>query len=284
MPHKESDLVKKTIMNRQKSLLIIVLTLLLFSCFSPRDKDEGFYSCFSEDWDLSIIPLIKPYFLSSCDHGKSWGLSADSIINYNTNNSIDEVTDFGISKNYFFGKDESKWFLFDTKSKLFAYYDTKEELFDCMNSFEIPITKMKSCTEYEKDCDSLGYCYWFPKQGEEYNDYLDLKPNDIINLTAYDDSIKGVGFLIDPGIKFHRNHIYFFKLNITGKSNDLLYFEINRTSHIPIKKDTIIPVFINTKTFDIALYTPLSVAQKKGISEKKRIHIQKQITIFPILK
>lgn len=268
-------------MNRLKCFFIIVLMLQLSSCFSPRDKDKGFYNCFSEDWDLSIIPLIKPYFLGSSDRGKNWILGSDSMINYNTKNGsgIGGVIEFGISKNYFFGKDESNWFLFDTKSKLYAYYGSKEDLFECMNSFKIPITEIKSCTDYKKDCDSLGRCYWFPQEGEEYNDYLNLKPNDIIYLTAYNDSGKGIGFSIDSIIKFHSNHIYFFKLIINDKNNDLLYFGINGTSYILIKKDAIIPVFINTKTFDVTLYTPFPIAQKKGISEKNRIHIQKQITI-----
>ncbi len=270
-------------MSKFKNLLIYLSTCLFIigGCNLVSNNETSFYKTFSEDWDLDVIPLIEPFRLASIDRGESWVLDGDSIVFHSTENTIGmgRVKRFGISKNYFFGQNESDWFFFDTKTRLYEGYKTGNELINCLNSFNIPITPIKSCREYQDDISKNGRCYWFPPPGQKYNEKLELKPNDTIDLYAFGNDIKNAGFKAPASIKQQNNRIYFFKLNIDDKNNDLLYFGINWESFILIKDETIVPIFINSDNFDITLYTPFPVAQQKGIMEDNRIHIKRILEI-----
>ncbi len=272
---------------------LLLMAVALQACFNNNDKKmnsrnntnefnkKGFYTTFSKDWDLDIIPLIEPFRLESTDRGQSWYLVHDSLISYSTEHGkgIENVKRFGISKNYFFGKDENSWFFYDTKSSLYASYKSEEELIKCLNSFNIPVTIIKSCKEYQEDISKSGKCYWFPNQGQRYNEEHELNPKNIVNLNAFGDDITNAGFNSPSSIKKQSNNIYFFRLSIDNKENDLLYFGINWKSFILIRDGIIVPVFIDSDNFNITLYTPFPIAQKKGIAENKRIYIVKMITI-----
>ncbi len=258
----------------KRTLFVLTILLLISGCCSNSNRPKTFYDKFSEDWDLDIIPLIEPYRLESSNNGQTWILRADDGL------GIGNINEFGVSKTFIFGRDNNSWFLYDIKTNLYASYKTKEDLIKCLNFFNIPVTPIKSCSNYQDDMSKTGKCYWFPAAGQKYNDELELKPKYIVELTAFNNNNSDVGFKAPSSIKAQENNIYFFKLNIQDKNNDLLYFGINLKSSILIKDSAIVPVFIETKSFDITLYTPFPIAQKKGIPEDKRIHIQKTVKII----
>lgn len=265
-----------------KQLICVVTCLaVIWSCGFTSNTKKAFYATFSEDWDLAVLPLIEPFRLVSTDGGQSWHLDGDSIIFYSTEhgNGIGSVQRFGISKNYFFGQDESSWFFYDTKTNLYARYKTDNELISCLNSFDIPVTEIKSCKEYQNDISKYGKCYWFPLEGKSYNEELDLTPRDVIDLSASGNDNTDARLQAPASIRKQGNNIYFFRLSIPDRENDLLYFGINWKSFILIKDGLIIPVFIDSDNFDVTLYTPFPIAQQKGITEDKRIHIKKTIRI-----
>ena len=268
-------------MRTGKRLIYIVPCLYFIWSCATSDTKKSFYSTFSVDWDLAVLPLIEPFRLVSTDREQSWHLDSDSIILYSTENGngIGRVQRFGISKNYFFGQDESNWFFYDTKTSLYATYKTENELISCLNSFDIPVKAIKSCREYRDDISKYGKCYWFPPEGKSYTEELELKPGDVIDLNVSANDNEDVRFQAPNSIRRQTNNIYFFRLNITDKENDLLYLGINWKSFILIKDGIIIPVFIDSDNFDITLYTPFPIAQQKGITEDKRIHIKRTVSI-----
>lgn len=96
---------------RTIKLIVYVVTCLSFiwSCGFTSNTKKKFYTAFSEDWDLDLLPLIEPFRLASTDRGQSWHLDSDSTTFYFTEDGsgIGNVQRFGISKSYFFGQDES---------------------------------------------------------------------------------------------------------------------------------------------------------------------------------
>jgi len=262
----------------------VLLAPIFLSCQSDLGGKKDFYTTFSEDWDYDIIPLVQPYKLGSTDGRYSWRLASDSTAIFyhgKPGSGIGAIKQFGISKNYIIGQDNETWFLFDIQTELYAYYKTKQELVDCLNSFNIPVPPIKNCKEYEEDIKKTGKCYWFPEKEKKYAEKLQLKPRDImeLNIITTNENIK---LELPESIVFQQNKIYFFKFNINQHSNDLLYFAINWTYPILIKKNYVVPIFIDEEpggSFEITLYTPYPVAVKKGIPEDKRTHIKRLIKI-----
>jgi len=257
---------------RMKILAALFLFNFMMSCNFNQDKKKTFYNTIS-GWDIIHVPIIEPYKVSSTDNGVNW------LLNKNETGSI-SVSMFGVSNNFIFGLSANKWFLFDTQSKLFAEYPSKERLFNSLQSLNIPINSIAPCKNYFDTLAMGKNCYWFPKEGQKYLECEGLVPERIDTISVYEKPDNDFDFAIRQKLKTEENGIYFFKIEFGKKNNDLLYFSINNSQPVLISDGLIIPVFINTKEFNVILYTPYPIAQKKGISEEKRIRKTKTIQIY----
>lgn len=206
------------------------------------------------------------------DKGVTWSLNKADI------NSVD-VLSFGVSQNFIYGHGQRGWFLFDTKSKLFAEYQTQEELSNSLKSFNVQINSIADCNSYFDSLTKGKTCYWFPLDGQNYPSYADIIPNQVTPITVSESSQKQPNFQFKENLKFHNNKIYFFKIKYNKQQNDLYYLSFDNSQPILVKDSLLIPVFSDKNHFDITLYTPYPVAQEKGISEDKRFLKSKTIFI-----
>lgn len=261
-----------------RGIFIFLVVILFISCSTRSNSPQAFYSTFS-GWDIKYIPIIEPFRASSIDGGTAWYIDGKDIRQSANVGGTIHVQEFGVSGNYIFGKNEGQWFLLDTRTSMYAAYNTKEELLGCLSDLHIPVKPIKTCTEYYRSLQEEGRCYWFPADGETYNGYIDVKPVDPVSITVISDTVNGPRLQAGSRIKYHRNNIYFFDVKLQGNESDLLYLAINYAPQFKVTKDTMMPVFIDDKQFDITLYTPYLVAQEKGIPESKRLYVKKMITI-----
>lgn len=256
--------------------LQILISLLIFfttSCdLKPnRNERETFYNTIS-GWDISYIPIIEPYRATSLDKGVTWSINRPEVIN-----SFDVVS-FGVSNNFIYGHGSSKWFLLDTKSKLFAEYGTKQELLYSLESFSIPLNPVRECNIYFDSLVNNKKLYWFPKDGKSYPIYPSINPDEvaIIKVTG---TIHQPDFFFKSNMPFKKSRVYFFQVSYNQKTNDLYYLSFDNSPPMLVKDSLLIPVFCDKSKIEITLYTPYPVAQKKEIPEEKRFLKNKTIYI-----
>lgn len=254
-------------------ILIALLILFTTSCnLNPnRNERKTFYNTIS-GWDISYIPIIEPYRATSLDKGVTWSINRPEVVN-----SFDVVS-FGVSNNFIYGHGISKWFLLDTKSKLFAEYGTKQELLSSLESFAVPINPVRECNFYFDSLSKDKKLYWFPKDGKSYPTYPNINPDAvaIINVTG---NIHQPDFFFKPNLPFKKSRVYFFQVSYNQKANDLYYLSIDNSPPELVKDSLLIPVFCDKSKFEITLYTPYPVAQEKDIPEEKRFLKTKTIYI-----
>ena len=244
-----------------------IVSILLFintSCEFKSDnkKIDTFYDRIS-DWDISYIPIIEPYRASSIDGGKTWTLNKEEL------NSV-KISEFAVSDNTIFGKGGNSWFLFDTKSKLYAEYYTEKDLFLSLENLQVLIKPTATCKSYFDSLAKGKPCYWFPKEGKNYPDFPSLQPNDLIPITIFETPDKQLDFKFNPKINFNKTRIYYFKIYLNIPQNELYYVSIDNSRPVLAKDSVIIPVFTYKNEFEISLYTPYPVPQEIGIPEDKR--------------
>jgi hypothetical protein len=150
---------------------IFLLAIMSLGCSCGPKQPKSFYNTIAS-WDISYIPIIKPYRAVSVDRGSSWSIEIPE-----TSDNID-VLRFGVSGNFIYGKEEPSfdmlmnsgnenakrnWFLFDTKAKLHTRYKTEEELIRNLDSLSIPVNAIVKCkTYFDSLCDDHKL-YWYPK-------------------------------------------------------------------------------------------------------------------------
>ena len=257
---------------RLKILIALVIFFTASCNLNPNSNDlKTFYNTIS-GWDISYIPIIEPYRATSLDKGITWSISRPEVVN-----SFDVVS-FGVSNNFIYGHGSSKWFLLDTKSKLFAEYDTKQELLNSLESFAVPINPVRECNFYFDSLANDKKLYWFPKDGKRYPTYPNINPDEvaIINVTG---NIHQPDFSFNSNLPFKKSRVYFFQVCYNQKENDLYYLSFDNSPPVLVKDSLLIPIFIEKKQFEITLYTPYPVAQQKGIPEEKRFRKNKTIYI-----
>ena len=257
-----------------KMFLKLLLFFFLFEssgCGLVGDKKEPatFYNSIA-GWDIQHVPIIKPFRVTSTDGGRSWFLNQKEL------GSI-EVSRFGVSQNIIYGKGNSRWFVFDTKSKLFAEYGSEAQLNECLQSLGIKPNQISECNDYFKRLAKGFKPYWFPAEGKEYPDYPAITPKDIIDIKIIDSVNEEPDFDLLKKPKVSKEKIYFFRVRYSKGENELYYLSFNNNPPIAVKDSSVIPVFETSNMFHITLYTPYPVAEQKGIPESKRIHKGKQI-------
>lgn len=246
----------------------ILITLLIFSISGcnlnhDRKQPKTFYNTIT-GWDITHIPIIEPYRATSLDKGVTWNINRPEVIN------SFEVLSFGVSQNLIYGQGKANWFLLDTKSKLYAEYETQGELLNSLKIFSVPVNEIGKCSLY---LDSLGKgkeLYWFPKDGKTYPDYPSINPDGVTIITVSEKTGEQPDFSFKEHLPFKKTKVYFFKIKYNRSTNDLYYFSFDNLPPVLMKDSLLIPVFSNQSQFSVTLYTPYPVAQKKGISEEKR--------------
>ena len=147
-------------------LAVLLFSTLITSCDFIRNKEskKTFYNSIS-GWDIIYVPIIEPYSVSSIDHGSNW------LLNRKEKSSV-SVLQFAVSGSLIYGSTiNTKWFLFDTESDLYAEYKSKEELYNNLQSLNIPINPISKCKNYFDTLAEGKKCYWFPGEGQKYPVY-----------------------------------------------------------------------------------------------------------------
>lgn len=267
-----ADHLKQYSANENVLKLLLVLFLFQFgSCGLISDKKEPatFYNTIA-GWDIQHIPIIKPFLMTSIDRGRSW------FLNTAKSGSIN-ISRFGVSQNFIYGQSNMKWFVFDTKSKLYAEYASETEMNECLQSFNIKVNEISECNDYFKKLAKGIKPYWFPADGKEYPDYPAITPKEVIDIKITDRLNEEPDFTLLKKPKENKEGIYFFRILYSKGQNELYYFSLNNEQPIPVKDSLLIPVFETGNMFEITLYTPYPIAEQKGIPESKRLYKQKQI-------
>lgn len=261
-------------MQVKRQILIALLVFLTANCNFIQDKQQPktFYNTIA-GWDINYIPIIEPYRATSLDKGVTWSINRPEVVN------SFEVASFGVSQNFIFGKGRSDWFLIDTKSKLYAEYETQEELINSMMSFAVPVNAIGECSSYFDSLAKGKELYWFPKDGKTYPNYPNITPDAVTTINVTEDTHQQPDFFFKENLPFKKNKVYFFKVNYNQRANDLYYLSFDNSPPILVKDSLLIPVFNNKNQFDITLYTPYPVAQEKGIPEERRFLKTKAVFI-----
>ncbi|MCO5241684.1 MAG: hypothetical protein M9904_16670 [Chitinophagaceae bacterium] len=254
-------------------ILIALLIFFTYSCkfTSNRDEPKTFYNTIS-GWDISYIPIIEPYRATSLDKGITWSINRPEVV------SSFDVIRFGVSNNFIYGKGSSKWFLLDTKSRLFAEYDTKQELLYSLKSLMISIKPISECNSYFDSLADNKKLYWFPKDGKSYPTYPNINPDTVVKINVTG-SLEQPDFFFSPSLPFKKSRVYFFLVSYNQKNNDLYYLSIDNSPPVLVRDSLLIPAFCDTSKLEITLYTPYSVAQENHIPEEKRFLKTKTIYI-----
>ena len=263
-----------------KYTIIILLAFLISSCnFSKQEqeKNSSFYSTIA-GWDIKHIPIIPPFRASSTYPGQWLIGGSKELLHLGKNRAGDiPVTEFGVSKNFVYGKTENnQWFLFNIQSLLYTEYETENELDTTLKIFKLTKNKIESCEKYFKQLSISKNCYWFPKTGNTYPQFEDLPPKDIYTIKVIG-ADKVTDFVLKEEIISSPTKIYNFRIQYDSKlANDLYYVSFD---HSPPKliNDSLIYTGTsdNKNSLNISVYTPFPVGQRKGIDEKDRVVISK---------
>lgn len=252
-------------MQVRRQLLITILSFTFIGCNINNDKKQPktFYNTI-EGWDITYIPIIESYRATSLDKGATWSISRPEVVN------SFEVKSFGVSHNLIYGQGSSNWFLLDTKSKLYAEYETQGELLNSLKSFSVPLNDIGKCNSYLDSVAKGKDLYWFPKDGKTYPDYPSINPDGVTLINVSEKTGEQPDFSFKEDLSFKKTKVYFFKIKYNKSTNDLHYLSFDNSPPMLVKDSLLVPVFSNKTQFDITLYTPYPVAQEKGISEEKR--------------
>lgn len=248
-----------------RQIFISAFIFAISSCNLNQDKKQPktFYNTIA-GWDITHIPIIEPYKATSLDKGATWSINRPEVIN------SFEVTSFGVSQNLIYGQGNTNWFLLDTKTKLYAEYETQGELLNSLKSFSVPVNDIDNCNSYLDSVAKGKNLYWFPIDGKTYPDYPSIQPDGITLINVTEKPGERPDFSFKEDIPFKKTQVYFFKINYNQSTNDLYYFSFDNSPPVLVKDSLLIPVFSKKSQFDVTLYTPYPVAQEKGISEEKR--------------
>lgn len=251
--------------------------LILNSCGPLQAPEENFYKLHS-DYDILYIPIIEPYRASSIDGGDYWS------INRNELGSIAAVK-FGVSENWIYGSKREgytelpgSWFLFNVTNGLYAEYETEDQLKSAIGKFNVAYVPLRSCRDHFKTLQDSGRCYWFPRSNQSYPVYKNVQPDSSVVIEVTEGTLPDIKFSVGE-VKRTETGIYFFKIKYNKKENKLVYISVDNHSPVLVRDGINIPVYVQTRVFDITIYTPFTVAQEHGISEKERLHRSKLITI-----
>jgi hypothetical protein len=249
----------------RRQIFIALLIFAISSCNLSHDKKQPktFYNTFA-GWDITHIPIIEPYRAISLDKGVTWTINRSEVI------SSFEVTSFGVSHNLIYGQGNTNWFLLDTKSKLYAEFETQGELLYSLKSFSVPVNYIGKCNSYLDSLATGKDLYWFPRDGKTYPDYPSINPDAVTVINVSEKTGEQPDFSFKQDLPFKKTKVYFFKIKYNQSTNDLYYFSFDNSPPVLVRDSLLIPVFSNKSQFDLTLYTPYPVAQEKGISEEKR--------------
>lgn len=258
----------------RRYILITLLTFFASGCILKGDKEQPktFYNTIA-GWDIAYIPIIEPYRATSLDKGVTWSINRPEVVN------SFEVKNFGVSQNLIYGQGNSKWFLLDTKSKLYAEYPTKGELMNSLSTFSVPINNIDNCNSYFDSLANGKDLYWFPKDGKEYPTYPSIIPDEVTLINVSENNGETPDFSLGKNLSSKKNRVYYFKVKYNKSTNDLYYLSFDNSPPLLVKDNLLVPIFSEKSQFDITLYTPYPVAQEKGISEERRFLKSKTVYI-----
>jgi hypothetical protein len=255
-------------------IVIIVLTFFAYGCILKADKEQPrtFYNTIS-GWDITYIPIIEPYRATSLDKGFTWSINRPEVVN------SFEVKRFGVSQDLIYGQGYSKWFLLDTKSKLYAEYPTKEELINSLSTFSVPINDIDNCNSYFDSLANGKDLYWFPKDGKKYPTYPSITPDEVTLINVSEKNDENPDFWFSKDLSKKKSKVYYFKVKYNKSTNKLYYLSFDNSPPVLVKDNLLVPVFSDNNEFDITLFTPYQVAQDNGISEERRFLKSKTVYI-----
>jgi len=266
-----------------RNLLLLLFLLGILSCHPPASKpgqEKDFYNTIS-GWDIKHVPVIPPFRASSTYPGH-WLLNGSKeFLHLGKNRAGDiPVHSFGVSKNYIYGKTENgQWFLFNIYSLLYAEYTTEDELTETLKKYKLDKNDIELCDDYFKQLSANKRCYWYPKAGGEYPMFKDYQPD-----SSYTVFVEGADrvkdFKVKGKVKKTNSKIYYFKMNCGNDKNDLLYVSFDYSYPRLIKNDEIIAAYAEDNSLlNIAVYTPFPVAKSRGIEEKDRVIISREVVL-----
>lgn len=261
-------------MKARGQILITLLVSIFISCNFHQDKEhpKTFYNTIA-GWDITYIPIIEPYKATSLDKGVTWFINRPEVLN------SFKVKSFGVSHNVIYGQGNSRWFLLDTKSKLYAEYPTKDELLKSLNSFSVPINTIQNCSLYFDILAKGKALYWFPKDGTNYPTYPSIPPDKVTLINISETNGENPDFTFNKELTLKSNKVYYFKVKYNKDTNDLYYLSFDNSPPLLVKDNLLVPFFSRKSQFDITFYTPFPVAQEKGITEEKRFLKSKTVYI-----
>lgn len=243
----------------------ILFLLIIISCNRPDDSSEqnkDFYNTVA-GWDIKHIPIVPPYRVTSTEPN-DWVIH--DYEDYKTN-SI-SVVSFGVSKNYIYGITKyKKWFLFNMKTRLYAEYLTKNELFRTLKKNNLGINKIEQCDNYYQQLPNKR-CYWYPKIGDEYPKFEDVYNSPIYTIIV-NEREKAIDFDIKGNLKKDFTKLYFFKFRRDEFKNDSLYVSFNHRPYPQlIKENELFWAYSeDNDSLEISFYTKNAFVQNKAINE-----------------
>ncbi|NNV57400.1 hypothetical protein [Limnovirga soli] len=268
---------------KTRHTILILLAFLFASCNLSDNKTgvkKDFYNSIA-DWDIKYVPIIPPFRASSTYPGQ-WVINgSQEILHLGKNRGGDiPVNSFGVSKNYIYGKTENgQWFLFNINSLVYSEYSTDTELYKILNLFKLGKNQIESCDKYFQQLSDNKRCYWYPKVGEEYQKFEDKLPDKVYTVLV-DGKEKATDFKVKETIQKSVSKLYYFTVRYDNERNDLFYVSFDYSPPQLIDKNKIYTAYCEDNVFlDISIYTPFPVGQSKGIDEKDRIVLSKQIEL-----
>ncbi|HMF72848.1 MAG TPA: hypothetical protein VK616_15325 [Flavitalea sp.] len=264
-------------------LIIILFVFIATSCnFSDKKSEErrDFYNDIS-GWDIKHVPIIPPFRASSTYPGQ-WLINGSKEflhLGKNRRGGI-PVTSVGVSKNYVYGKTENgQWFLFNVSSLIYSEYPTDTDLFETLKLFNLDRNQIQTCDKYFQQLSERKRCYWYPKVGEGYPKFEAYQPDKVYTVLVTGKG-KLTDFEVKETIKRTVSKIYYFKIKYGNDKNDLLYGSFDYSPPRLINNNEIFTAYAEDNTFlNVSVYTPFPVGQSKGIHEKDRIVLSKQIEL-----
>lgn len=263
--------------------ITILLSFLVTSCnFSDRktQSKNDFYNTIA-GWDIKHVPIIPPFRASSTYPGQWLINGSTEILHLGKNRGGDiPVNSFGVSKNYIYGKTENeRWFLFNVYSLVYSEYSNEIDLDETLKLLKLDKNKVETCEKYFQELSNEKRCYWYPKIGEAYPKFEDSQPDKIYTILV-DGNEKVTDFKVKETIKKTVSKIYYFNVQYDNEENELYYVSFDYSAPQLIDKDKIYIASCEDNIFlNISVYTPFPVAERKGITEKDRIVLSKQIEL-----
>lgn len=269
-------------MIRILTLILVVLTITGGCSISDKKSEDGkdFYNTIA-GWDIKHVPIIPPFRASSTTPGQWLINGSKESLHLGKNRGGDiAVNSFGVSKNYIYGKTENEqWFLFNVNTLLYAEYATENELFETLEKYKLDKNQIATCDDYYQQLTDNKRCYWYPTIGKEYPIFENYRPDSAYTIVVEGEE-KVTDFKVKEPIRRSVSKIYYFKVKYDNDKNDLFYVSFNYSPPRLINNTDLFTAYAEDNNFiDITVYTPYPVGQSKGIDEKDRIVISKNIEL-----